>query len=267
MVALLWLAFVLRGFWYCALLPPWEGYDEPFHFAALQNVAAGHGMPTAGTPVSLEVQKSLHLLPLPWELQFHEIPRPLTPHEEFWKLQPNEREQRIQAVRALTPEDGLRPSSERIVNYESQQPPLHYWLLAGPLRAMSSLPLLSRIYLMRFLSLVLASIAVPGAHWVARQVLPSEAQTLGTTAVMILLPELMINVARTGNECMALVCYTVMLAAAMAAVRRPSSWLTWLLFGVALGCGLLTKAYVLSAVPGVIAVAVAGFDQIRREYN
>ncbi len=74
----LWLAFLVRGLWYCALLPPWEAYDEPFHFAALQDVASGHGMPRAGTPISLEVQKSLHLLPLPWELQFHSIPPPLT---------------------------------------------------------------------------------------------------------------------------------------------------------------------------------------------
>ena len=262
-LALLWLAFVVRGFWYCALLPPWEGYDEPFHFAALQNVAAGNGMPHAGDPVSLEVQKSLHLLPLPWELHFHEIPQPLTPHEEFWKLPPNEREQRIQAVRALAPEDGLLPASERIVNYESQQPPLYYWLLAGPLRVMSSLSLLSRIYLMRFLSLLLASIAVPLAYWVARQVLPSQAQALGTTAIIVLLPELMINVARVSNEPLALVCYTAMLFAAVAAVRKPMSWPPWLLLGVALGCGLLTKAYVLSAVPGVIAVALAGFAQLR----
>ena len=260
---MLWLAFVVRGFWYCALLPPWEGYDEPFHFAALQNLAAGNGMPHAGDPVSLEVQKSLHLLPLPWQLHFHEIPQPLTPHEDFWKLNPNERQQRIQAVRALAPEDGLRPASERIVNYESQQPPLYYWLLSGPLRVMRSLPLLSRIYLMRFLSLLLASLAVPLAYCVARQILPSQAQALGTTAIIVLLPELMINVARVSNESLAFVCYTAMLFAAMAAVRKPMSWALWLLFGAALGCGLLTKAYVLSAVPGVIAVALAGFAQLR----
>ena len=29
----LWLAFVVRGIWYSALMPAWEGYDEPFHFA------------------------------------------------------------------------------------------------------------------------------------------------------------------------------------------------------------------------------------------
>ncbi len=262
LVWLLWLAFVLRGFWYCALLPPWEGYDEPFHFAALQNVAGGQGMPHTGAPITLEVQESLHLLPLPWELHFHAMPQPLTPHEEFWKLPASERAQRIQAVRALRPEDGIQPASEPIVNYESQQPPGYYWLLGRALSALSSFSLLSRIYLIRFLSLLLASAAVPLAFWVAKQVLRSELQALGTTAIIVLLPELMINVARVSNESLALVCYTAMLAGAVAAVQKPLLWRAWLLLGVALGCGLLTKAYVLSAVPGVIAVAVAGFASL-----
>ena len=106
MLVLLWLAFVARGCWYCALLPPWEGYDEPFHFAALQNVASGRGMPQADTLISLEVQNSLHLLPLPWELQFQSIPQPLTTYDDFWRLPPAERKQRIDAVRALAPEAG-----------------------------------------------------------------------------------------------------------------------------------------------------------------
>jgi hypothetical protein len=64
-IVLLWLAFVVRGFWYGAILPPWEGYDEPFHFAALKHIASGQRMPHADAPISLEVQTSVHLLPLP----------------------------------------------------------------------------------------------------------------------------------------------------------------------------------------------------------
>jgi hypothetical protein len=66
----------------------------------------------------------------------------------------------------------------------------------------------------------------------------------------------MVNVARVGNESLALVCYTALLAAAVMVIQKPLSWRAWLTVGVALGCGLLTKAYVLSAVPAVIAVAL-----------
>ncbi len=253
----LWLAFLVRGLWYCALLPPWEAYDEPFHFAALQYVASGPGMPHAGTPISLEVQKSLHLLPLPWELQFHSIPQPLTTQDEFWRLPPAERERRVDALRALSPDEGSEAANEAIQNYESQQAPLYYWLFAIPLRGMGSLSLLSRVYLIRILGLILASVAIPLIYWIARQVLRSEAQALGATAIIVLLPELMINVARVGNECLALLCYTAMLAGAVRVLQRPLLWCGWLLLGAGLGSGLLTKAYFLTAVPAVVVVAAA----------
>ena len=255
-LALLWLAFVGRGVWYCAVLPPWEGYDEPFHFAVLQRVASGQGMPHSDAPISLEVQKSLHLLPLPWMLTLHDIPGPLTSHDEFWRLPPAERDSRIAATRALRPEEGSRPATEVIVNYESQQPPLYYWPFGVAMRWMSGSRLLSRIYILRLCNLLLASVVIPLVYWIARRALGSKTQALGTTATVLLLPELMINLARVSNEGIALVCYTVMLAAAIAAVQKPLSWRAWILLGLALGAGLLSKAYVLSAVPAVILVAI-----------
>ena len=256
LLGFLWVAFVLRGAWYCAVQPAWEGYDEPFHFAALQHVASGLGLAKAETPISLEVQKSLHLLPIPWELQFHAISQPMTTHEAFWTFPPDERARRIDAVRALNPEEGSQPATEPILNYEAQQAPLYYWIFFVPLRWMSSLPLLSRLYLLRFMNVLMASLVIPIAYWISLRVLRTEVQALGVTAIIVLLPELMINVARVGNECLALVCYTAMLAGAVRAVQKRESWHSWLIVGAALGCGLLTKAYVLSAVPAVIAVAV-----------
>jgi 4-amino-4-deoxy-L-arabinose transferase-like glycosyltransferase len=120
-------------------------------------------------------------------------------------------------------------------------------------------PLLSRIYLLRLLNILLASLVVPLAYWIARRVLQSETQALGVTALIVLLPELLIHLSRTANDSLALVCYTAMLAAAIQCVRKPQSWPAWLLLGATLGCGLLSKSYVLSAVPGVFAVAVACF--------
>ena len=256
LLALFWLAFIVRGAWYCAVQPPWEGYDEPYHFAALQHVANGRGLTRTDTPISLEVQKTLHLLPIPWELQFQPIPRPLITHEDFWNLPAEDRERRINAVRALDPAERRQEGTQPILNYEGQQPPLYYWLLAIPLRWASSLPLLSRLYLLRLVNVLVGSMAIPIAYWIGRRVLQNEAQARGVTGIIVLLPELMVNVARIGNESLALVFYTAMLASAVMVIQKPLSWRAWLTLGVGLGCGLLTKAYVLSAVPAVIAVAV-----------
>jgi hypothetical protein len=258
-----WLAFVMRGLWYSALMPAWEGYDEPFHFAALQNVASGHGLPRADTLVSLEVQNSLHLLPLPWELQFQSIPQPLTTHDDFWKLPPAERQQRVDSVRALSPQQGSQPATEPIQNYESQQAPLYYWLTAVPMGWMNWLPLLSRLYLLRILNVLLASAVVPFAWWIARRVLRSELQALGVVAIIVLLPELMINLARVGNESLALICYSLLLVAALQVAQHSRSWQWWILLGIALGLGLLTKAYFLTAVPAVLVLAAISWWSVR----
>jgi hypothetical protein len=251
----LWLAFVVRGLWYSALMPAWEGYDERFHFAALQNVASGHGMPRADTLVSLEVQSSLHLLPLPWELQFQSIPQPLITHDDFWRLSPAERKQRVDSVRALPPEQGSEPATEPIQNYESQQAPLYFWLAGVPMGWMSKLPLLTRLYLLRMLNVLLASAVVPLAFRIARRVLRSDLQAIGVVAIIVLLPELMINLARVGNESLALICYSLLLEAALQVAQQPKSWRWWIILGFALGVGLLTKAYFLTAIPAVVVLA------------
>jgi 4-amino-4-deoxy-L-arabinose transferase-like glycosyltransferase len=200
------------------------------------------------------VQSSLHLLPLPWELQFQSIPQPLITHDDFWRLSPAERKQRADAVRTLAPEQGSEPATEPIQNYESQQAPLYYWLAGVPMGWMSKSPLLTRLYLLRMLNVLLASAVVPLAFWIARRVLRSDLQAIGVVGIIVLLPELMINLSRVGNESQALICYSLLLVPALQVAQQPKSW-RWIILGFALGVGLLTKAYFLTAMPAVILLA------------
>ena len=252
-LVLLWLAFLTRGAWYAAVAPAWEGFDEPFHFAYLQHVAAGLGPPARNVAVSQEVQDSLHLLPVPWELQFQRIPPPLTTDEAYWRLPQDERARREAVARSLAASTQYRPGSEQVLNYEAQQAPLYYWCFAAPLRAMAGAPLLSQIFALRMLNVLLASAVIPLCYLLARQVL-GPAQAVGAAALLVLLPELMINLARVSNECMAILCYSVVLISAVKAVAESLHWRWWLLLGAALGCGLLTKAYFLTAVPAVVLI-------------
>lgn len=254
-ILFLWIAFIVRGLWYCAVAPAWEGYDEPFHFAYLQHVAAGLGPPARTTPVSLEVQNSLHLLPIPWELQFQSIPQPLTTYDDYWRLPAEQRASREAAVRGLSASQAYQPATEPIANYEAQQAPLYYRIFAVPLRWMSGSPLLTQIFALRVLSVLLASAVVPLIYLVAREVLCDPA-ALGATALAVLFPELMINLARVSNESVAMICFTLVLLFALKAMADPLYWRWWLLLGIALGCGLLTKAYFLTALPALMILTV-----------
>ena len=255
LLLLLWAAFIIRGLWYSAAMPIWEGYDEPYHFAYLQHLAAG-GLSPGTAVVSLEVQHSLHLLPLAWELYLQHPPPPLITYDSFWQLPATDRELLISGIRRLSPGEGNEPATEGIPNYEFQQMPLYYWFFSIPMGLMGRTSLLSRVIALRILSVLLASIAVPLAFKVARQVLGEEGKALGVTALLVLLPELMVNLARVGNESLALVLMTLALVYALKTVEQPERWSAWIALGLALGLGLLTKAYFLVTLPALVLIAL-----------
>ena len=252
----LWVAFVIRGLWYSAMMPVWEGYDEPYHFAYLQYVAAERGRPLGTAVVSLEVQHSLHLLPLAWQLPLQGLPQPLITYDSFWQLPATGRNILISEALRISPEEGTQPATERISNYEFQQMPLYYWLFAVPMRLMAGATLLSRVIVLRILSVMLASIVVPLAYTIARQVFGENGKALGVTALLVLLPELMVNLARVGNESPALVLMTIALICALKIVEKPEIWGAWIALGLTVGLGLLTKAYFLVTPPALVLIAL-----------
>jgi len=250
----LWLCFVVRGCFYSALLPLWEGYDEPFHFAFIQYVVAHGGLPVPTTPVSREVQQSLHLLPLSWEERLHRLQPPFSTEDSYWQLSEADRNALEQQVRGIPPQWGSQPGTAPAL-YEAQQAPLYYWIMAAPLRLASGRPLATRIMLIRVLGVLLASLFIPIAFAAGRRFFSADAPALGTVAVIICMPELMINISRVGNESLAIVFYSLLTLLLFLAVRPGHS--RWLISaGVALGLGLLTKAYFLFAIPALLSVAI-----------
>lgn len=64
-----------------------------------------------------------HLLPLPWMLRLHGYPKPIFTHDEFWKLDAQQRDHLEQEVRRIPKKWAREPATELIRNYEAQQPP------------------------------------------------------------------------------------------------------------------------------------------------
>ena len=88
---------VLNGVLYCLLLPLWEGFDEPFHFAYVQTLSVRGEVPRLGeSRLSREVWESLHLAPSSYVVR-RNLPF-VTTFSEFDKLPPEERHARRQAL-------------------------------------------------------------------------------------------------------------------------------------------------------------------------
>lgn len=140
--------------------------------------------------------------------------------------------------------------------YQAHHPPLYYWLLSPALRVLRPRPLPDRVLLLRWLSVALASLVVPLAFLVARRVLTSDALGIGVAALVAAMPELMISVARVGNESLGIPLYSLLVYLSLRLVENSETTgrRTWLLCGVILGLGLLTKAYFLAALPALAMI-------------
>lgn len=253
-LVLVWFVFLARGFFYSAALPIWEGYDEPIHFAFIQYFDTNRNLPLPTSRVSREIQASLHLLPLPWMLRFYGYPKPIFTHDEFWKLDAQQRDHLEQEFRLIPREWAREPATELITNYEAQQPPLYYMLLSLPLRGMANLTLPSRVLALRLLSVIVASFLVPLGYLVSRKIVGNEVIALGIVALATLMPELMINISRVANESLPIALYTLLVYVTLKVVDGPEYFGSLPIVGVLLGLGLLTKAYFVTALPALAVI-------------
>jgi len=252
-LAFLILLFLLRGLFYCLALPLWEGFDEPYQFAAVQYVAYTWHMPTLTTPVSHEVAASLYLAPAPWMLRLHQLPKPVLTQEDYWKLPPEERDGMRGQLLKLPQSWAAEASNPAIGNYEGQQAPLYYFLAAPLLSACSSLALPGQVFALRLFGLLIACATLPLGYMLARRVFGDQRLALLVTAMVVAMPELLINICRVSNEPLALLLSTALL---LFVVRFVQSRETWYLPVVALmlGLALLTKAYFLAFLPAVLFI-------------
>jgi len=128
--------------------------------------------------------------------------------------------------------------------FEAQQPPLYYWILSIPNRIWTAKDISTRVHRLRIFSVLLASLAIPFAYLAALQLFYSRRIALSVCALIAVMPMLTIDIARIGNESLGV---------------AVASWLILLLLrkkapalGIALGLGLLTKAYFLAFIPILI---------------
>jgi len=249
---ILWACFLARASFYAVLPPLWEGFDEWAHVAYIERLACGQGLPALGrTPVSREVAESLRLVPLPYG--HHALPFEHITYEQWWRLAAAERQARIERLDALPRAWACQQSPEAVLNYEAQQPPLYYLMLTPVQRVAGGLPLRWRVVIMRLLSALLASFAIPLTYELARRARCSETCSAAAAALAALLPGFGMTAARVGNDGVSASIYALLLLAVVS--NGPS-----LAAGFALGAGLLTKAYFLTAAP---ALALAWIGRLR----
>jgi hypothetical protein len=253
-LAVIWACALARLLFYAAMLPIWEGYDEWSHFSVVRAVSAGQLLPPRDAPVPADVAASLRSMPVPWELR-HLLPQSET-HDDFW------RHDISQAPNSPAPV---------LTAYESLQAPLYYWLMAPLLHVLGGCSLATQVLTLRFAAVLIASFTIPLIFFLALAVFADPRLALGCAAAVAVMPGFAFDVARVSNDCLAVPLFTAFLLLASGRsipFRRVPAWLVG---GIVLGLGLLTKAYFLTALVAVfwmpravlVGIGISGWWYVR----
>jgi hypothetical protein len=251
-VAAIWACLAARLAFYSAMLPLWEGVDEWAHFAVIQQTALkGEWLTSRERPIPRNIEASLGMVPLPWELR--RLAAPAVTHDAWWQLSEGERRRRAEALRAMPPAWAREDGSGAFSNYEAQQPPLYYWALAPVLWLMRARGLVPQVLALRSMSALAASLVAPLVYAVGHELFEDRRMALGCAAVVAVMPGFANAVARVGNDALAAPIYAALIWAGLRMWRKPSARAACGM-GILLGLGLLTKAYFLTAVAPVMVL-------------
>jgi hypothetical protein len=239
--AILPFAIVNAGL-FSALLPLWEGFDEPFHYGYVEELWQSRKLPVfARTPLPYDVVASFSLAPASNVLR-RAIPEAAA-YDAWFALPDGERERRRRALEQLA-------ADARVVlrgNYEAHQPPLAYLLLAPLDRPLAKFSLTVRVLVLRlFCGACSVLLLFFGASALCRSLEVPEPFATAALFGIFCSEMLYATTAHVANDWLA-VGVSAFFFAALADGRSP------LRVGAWLAAGLLTKAYFL-----VFAVFAAG---------
>ncbi len=256
---LLWIALILQGLLFISTTAIWEGFDEPFHYAYIQFLAETGTLPVYGKAlVSRELTRSFELAPLSIPLNSILASR-YRAFASYWQLSDEERAARARALRQIKAEDrAVADTKASISNYEVHQAPLYYLISVPVYRMCSHFELPTRVFCLRFFSLLIGSSTLFAAYAAARRALPGLRGPHTVAFIIALMPMVPGTIARISNDALAvplgaLAAFLIIDYFTSARERRRA-----IQIGMVLGLGLLSKAYFLTiAVAVVAAFAVA----------
>jgi hypothetical protein len=232
---------------YAGLTPLWEGFDEAFHYGYVQHLWTARALPVQKrTCLSQEIWRSFPLAPASYIVQ-RNLPM-VTTFDDYFRLPAAERAGRRAKLERLDP--SLAGVSSEAPNYEAQQAPTAYAVLA-PLHAMwAHVPLPDRVWRLRLVC-ALAAVLATGLLTLRLGRLLRLDERGQCAALFLTFSSQMFyaTTAHVANDWLALPLFLLVLNSLM----EVSPWV----LAAALVAGLLTKAYFLALVPFAIAVVVS----------
>ena len=228
-LAVILLAGLFRGLFWVGVTETWSPMDEAQHYAFVESMATGNGIPTVGkdriSPDVLRLTREARTL---W---FRTMARPVDVDDPVWE---SDRDQ-----------------------YEAAQPPLYYALAAPVYWVSHPFGTLASIYALRTFSVLLSLLAIPIAWMLARELFPRwPAVWLCAPALLVGLQGFNMTLASVTNDALLVPAAAAALLGA-ARLRRGVTYRRAVVAGVLLGAAMLVKSNVVGLIPLVAIMLVA----------
>ncbi len=240
------------GLFEIAILPPFEGFDEPGHYSYMQQLAWTGTWPHRGDPMSADVDEYLQAAPTAAAMD------PRWSYRDFFAASADV----IAGGRDAIFSQPSAPRTWRageIPNWEAQHPPLYYALLAPAFRLSAAWSLGAQLLLLRAISYTIAwcglcLAGVAASRYARSRRLPLAPVILAPALWPLLLPMWYPDMARLGNDSLVALLAAGVWFGVARLTESHSGRRAHLGIGLLLGLGLLTKATFLPLTAATLAV-------------
>jgi hypothetical protein len=252
-------AVLLAGFGRIALLPPFEGADEPDHYSRIKTLALLPPGQKEDDHLLADVTGYTRKGPMApgWISNGarHAYDPLVKKPDDAFKVYMDYRDffarpEKVAAYKVAF-RDELSPRRLEFagpLNWDKQHPGLYYLLMSRAYRLLPPLPLVQEFFALRTLSFLLSFAGlIIGLAASARYL-----KEAGYKHVDVLLaagaffpltmPSFYMDTTRLGNDNGALFMFSIVWALFLPLTRKPGAWPDWMILGAAMGMGSLVKA-------------------------
>ena len=237
------LTLFLIGLGYLAILPSFEGFDENAHYSSIRQIAGTGTIPIYGASF-LDKEVIHYQGPFPYNSLTPPFDEGMT-YSKFF-ARPDLVEHYQLAYRQPSAGTTYHPSQEQ--NWQAQHPPTYYILLAPIEKITEHFPFVTRIFLLRLASFMLALAGVALGLLACRDSntpLNADPSVVGFMLYPLILPMFFPEFTRIGNDSLCLFLVGAIAFVFSKWLKDESNKNLSLAIGFLLGIGLLTKAFFL----------------------
>ena len=248
------------GISHVAMLPPWEGFDETAHYSYLQQIADIGTLPRLGKDrLSGDVERYRAFAPIPYSGTPPMENNGGFTYKSFFEASPDIVQRGYEHVH-IRPNEPRHYTEGAGLNWQSQHPPLYYFVLSLIYSRTQHLSWSEQILILRLISYLFAWMALIVGIYSCFVMIQKKTETasvaywaaLGIAIWPILFPAWFPDMARLGNDSLcALIMALVWFVCVKVYVNKVSLGYS-LALGVLLALGCLTKAFFVPVTVGVL---------------